>query len=77
MRFRDTRGHQHVAQRSGLGILRPLIVVEAQVFLRRIRQKIHEAGARLVVGVDLLGFLDHLQGLVLAACGHAGSAAFT
>src|SRR5208283_3924253 len=59
-----------------LGILWPLIAVEAQVFLRRIRQKIQEASASLVVGVDLFGFVDHLQRLVVAAGGNARGTAF-
>src|SRR5208337_5657906 len=69
--------HQHVAQRRGLGILWPLIVVETQVFLRRIRQKIQEASASLVFRVHFLRFLYHLQRLVLAAGSHACSATFT
>src|SRR5208337_499207 len=69
--------HQHVAQGRGLGILWMLVVVETQVLLWSIRQKVQEASASLVFGVELLGFLDHLQGFVIAAGGHTGSATFT
>ena len=59
--------HQHVAQRRGLRILRPRVVVEAEILLRRVGQQVEERGAAFVLGVDLLGFLHHPQRLVLAA----------
>ncbi len=67
--------HQHVAQRGGLGVLRPRVVVEAQVLLRRVGQQIEERRARLVLGVDVFGFLHHPQRAVLAARRDAGRAA--
>ena len=68
--------HQHVAQRRGFGILRPRVVVEAEILLRGVGQQVEERGARFVLGVDLFGFLHHLQRLVFAAGRHAGRAPF-
>ncbi len=67
--------HQHVAQRGGLRVLRARVVVEAQVLLRRVGQQVQERGAGLVLRVDVLGFLHHLQRLVVAAGRDAGRAA--
>ena len=67
--------HQHVAQRRRLRVLRPRVVVEAEVFLRRVGQQVEERGAGFVLGVDLFGLLHHPQRLVLAAGGHARRAA--
>ena len=68
--------HQHVAQRGGLGVLRPRVVVEAEVLLRRVGQQVEERGAGFVLGVDLFGLLHHPQRLVLAARRDARRAAF-
>ena len=59
--------HQHVAQRGGLRVLRPRVVVEAEILLRRVGQQVEERGAGLVLGVDFLGLLHHPQRLVIAA----------
>ncbi len=67
--------HQHVAQGGGLGVLRPGVVVEPEVLLRRVRQQIQERGAAFVLGVHLLGLLNHPQRLVVAAGGDARGAA--
>ena len=37
--------HEHVSQGGGLRVLRPCVVVEAQVLLRRVGQEVEECGA--------------------------------
>ena len=68
--------HQQIAQGGGLGVLRVRIVVEAQIFLRSVRQEVQECGSGLMLGVDVLGLLHHAQRLVIAASGHARGASF-
>ena len=67
--------HEHVAQRRGLRVRRVGGVEEAEVLLRGVGQQVEEGGAGLVLGVDVFGFLHHLQRLVIAAGGDAGRAA--
>src|SRR5262249_270736 len=51
--------HEHVAERGSLRVSRVRAVEEAEVLLRRVGQLVEEGGAGFVLGVDLLGFLDH------------------
>ena len=66
--------HHQVAQRGCFRIGRVRVVVEAEVLLRCVRQQVEECRAGLVVGIDFLGLLDHLQRLVVPARRHAGCA---
>ena len=68
--------HQHVAQGGGLGVGRVGGVEEAEILLRGVGQQVEEGGAGFVLGVDLFGFLHHPEGVVIAAGGDAGRAAF-
>ena len=67
--------HEHVAQGGGLRVRRVGGVEEAEELLRGVGQQVEEGGAGLVLGVDLFGFLHHLERLVIAAGGDAGRAA--
>ena len=66
--------HQHVAERCRLGILRTGVVVEAEIFLRRVGEQVEERRAALMLGVDVLRLLHHAKRLMLAAGGDAGRA---
>ena len=68
--------HHQIAQRGGFGFIRMRIVIEAEVFLRSVRQEVQESGSGFVLGVYLFRLLHHLQSLVIAASGNARGATF-